>query len=75
MALVRYTWVKQEPPFRIVRRSNFVSPIGWCRNRFQRYDGTLMLLMARYNICYARAQRATAGLIDRLARSKGGEPQ
>ena len=34
-----------------------------------------MLLMARYNVCYARAQGATDGLIDRLARSKGGEPQ
>ena len=75
MALVRYTWVKQEPTFRIVRRSNFVSPIGWCLVRFQRYDGTLMLLMARYNGCYARAQGATAGSPGSLARSKGGEYQ
>ncbi len=45
MALVRYTWVKQEPPFRGARHSTFVSAIRWCLDRFRLYDGTSMLLM------------------------------
>jgi hypothetical protein len=32
-----------------------------------------MLLMEQYNVCYARAREATAGLLDTLARSKDGE--
>ena len=34
-----------------------------------------MLLMERYNVCYARAREAPAGLLDTLVRSKEGEYQ
>ena len=34
-----------------------------------------MLLMEQYNVCYARAQEATAGLLATPVRSKDGEYQ
>lgn len=32
-------------PFRGARYSNVLCTIGWCLDRFQRYDGTSMLLI------------------------------
>lgn len=34
-----------------------------------------MLMIERYNVCYARAREVTAGLLDTLVRSKDGEYQ
>jgi hypothetical protein len=68
IVLVRYTWAKQKLSFHGTWCPNFVCSIGWCSDRFRRYDGTSILLMECRYICEAHTRGATADLLDSLAR-------